>query len=593
MARRLWRPIAAYFLIIAALQLLITSPIIALMLDRLLRSSGERAVANFDIAWFLLSPLGMVFLLVLAGTGLLLALLAIGGLMQLGELAMQDRQRLLSAVFARLRDRIGGLLGLTAIGIGTLIVILLPTLLLLLWIKTGLLADHDINYYLSTSPPAFKLAIGLGLLVVLPALLLLIAQLSVLFFALPFLLFDAQSSPAAIRSSRELLLGRKRLVVTMILRLLLVVLLLSVLVHGGIYLGSELMIALTSFSQPLLLLMLGLSLAASLLASVLILYLAECALAFGILLLWRGFRGQQTTLPAAGEDAQEPRLKLEFVLSFAGIVGVLVIAWLLFNSIQLEDRVLNVAHRGSSIAAPENLLSAVKQASADGADAAEIDVQRAADGVIVVAHDRDMMRIAGQPLVINATASAELRRLDVGGRVDQAFAGEPIPTLDEVVSYAKSAGLELVIELKSYDDDGERLAREVIGLLQRHGVADRAIVMSLNYSEIRYFKQHYPEVRAGYLASAAIGDLTRLNADFLAVSQGVLSDAMITTLHGAGKKVCVWTIDDKPTMSSLIDRGVDCLITNYPGRLTELLAERRELSNVERLLLRYRQLFAG
>jgi hypothetical protein len=58
-------------------------------------------------------------------------------------------------------------------------------------------------------------------------------------------------------------------------------------------------------------------------------------------------------------------------------------------------------------------------------------------------------------------------------------------------------------------------------------------------------------------------------------------------------KVCVWTIDDPGMMSTMIDRGVDCIITNTPKRLVEVLAQRRGLSTLERLLLRYRQVYDG
>jgi len=151
--------------------------------------------------------------------------------------------------------------------------------------------------------------------------------------------------------------------------------------------------------------------------------------------------------------------------------------------------------------------------------------------------------------------------------------------------------MQLLIELKSYNDDGKRLAKEIIELLQHHDMSNHIIMMSLNYAEINFLKQNYPDVMAGFLASAALGDLTRLDVDFLAVSLGMLTDTMIATLHSADKKICVWTIDDKQTMSMLIDRGVDCIITNTPESLVQVLQERSELSNVERLLLRSQHIY--
>jgi glycerophosphoryl diester phosphodiesterase len=50
--------------------------------------------------------------------------------------------------------------------------------------------------------------------------------------------------------------------------------------------------------------------------------------------------------------------------------------------------------------------------------------------------------------------------------------------------------------------------------------------------------------------------------------------ALVAEAHAAGLAVIPWTIDDAATMTSLIDAGVDGLITNYPDQLRSLLAAR-------------------
>ena len=50
--------------------------------------------------------------------------------------------------------------------------------------------------------------------------------------------------------------------------------------------------------------------------------------------------------------------------------------------------------------------------------------------------------------------------------------------------------------------------------------------------------------------------------------------ALVREAHEAGMAVIPWTIDDKPTMASLMDAGVDGIITDYPDRLRALMAER-------------------
>ncbi|WP_433731018.1 glycerophosphodiester phosphodiesterase [Nocardia sp. CA-129566] len=44
--------------------------------------------------------------------------------------------------------------------------------------------------------------------------------------------------------------------------------------------------------------------------------------------------------------------------------------------------------------------------------------------------------------------------------------------------------------------------------------------------------------------------------------------------HERGMTVVPWTVDDRATMTALVDRGVDGLITNRPDLLRAILAER-------------------
>jgi glycerophosphoryl diester phosphodiesterase len=49
---------------------------------------------------------------------------------------------------------------------------------------------------------------------------------------------------------------------------------------------------------------------------------------------------------------------------------------------------------------------------------------------------------------------------------------------------------------------------------------------------------------------------------------------MVTRAHAAGMQVIPWTVDDKPTMRKLMDDGVDGVITDYPDKLRDVMAER-------------------
>ena len=103
-------------------------------------------------------------------------------------------------------------------------------------------------------------------------------------------------------------------------------------------------------------------------------------------------------------DIMRRRLFAIGVVGMMLAIGVGVIA---VRSARLEDNVVIMAHRGSSKAAPENTMAAFRKAIEERADWIELDVQETADGEVVVLHDSDFMKLAGQKLKIwDATMTA-------------------------------------------------------------------------------------------------------------------------------------------------------------------------------------------
>src|SRR5512136_697214 len=97
-----------------------------------------------------------------------------------------------------------------------------------------------------------------------------------------------------------------------------------------------------------------------------------------------------------------------------------------------RGRLLNIAHRGASAAAPQNTLAAFRKAVELGADGVELDVQLSADGAVVVIHDFTVDKTTDGTGRVAAKTLAELKALDAGSRFSPQFAGERIPTLAEV-----------------------------------------------------------------------------------------------------------------------------------------------------------------
>jgi glycerophosphoryl diester phosphodiesterase len=276
----------------------------------------------------------------------------------------------------------------------------------------------------------------------------------------------------------------------------------------------------------------------------------------------------------------------------AGVVGILiagVVGTLALRSVRLEDDVKIMAHRGSSAAAPENTLAAIRQAIDDGADFVEIDVQETADGEVVVFHDSDFMKLAGVDLKIWDATVDDLGEIDIGSSFSPEFKDERVPTLAQVLEACKGK-IGVNIELKYYGHD-QRLEQRVAEIVEAHEMTPQVLAMSLKMDGVEKMKSLRPNWKVGLLMSVSAGKLSDIEADFLAVNAGFADRGLIRSAHDSGKEVYVWTVDDAATMSAMISRGVDGLLTNKPALARSVLQQRARMSPPERLLLELAALF--
>ena len=116
-------------------------------------------------------------------------------------------------------------------------------------------------------------------------------------------------------------------------------------------------------------------------------------------------------------------------------------------------------------------------------------------------------------------------------------------------------------------------------------MASDVVFMSLKVDAVEKMKSIRPEWTVGLLLSVSAGGLEKVNADFLAVNASFAKRSFIRSAHEMGRKVHVWTVNDGPTMSTMIGRGVDSLITDKPALARSVIEQRAKLSAPERLLL--------
>src|SRR5688572_14064462 len=96
-----------------------------------------------------------------------------------------------------------------------------------------------------------------------------------------------------------------------------------------------------------------------------------------------------------------------------------------------------VGHRGAMGYCPENTMASFQRALELGADWIEFDVHLTRDGGIAVIHDETVDRTTSGRGLVKEHTLAELRQLDAGAWFGAEFAGEPIPSLDDVLAWAR------------------------------------------------------------------------------------------------------------------------------------------------------------
>lgn len=237
------------------------------------------------------------------------------------------------------------------------------------------------------------------------------------------------------------------------------------------------------------------------------------------------------------------------------------------------------AHRGSSKTAPENTLEALEAAVEELADLVEIDVQETADGRVVLCHDSTLKRTAGANLKVSDLTYEELLTMDVGSWFSKEYSGARIPTLDQVMDYAKGK-VDLNIEIKNLGNASE-LPDKVLALVNEHEMQEQCVITSTNLNYLRRIKEQQPEIRTGYILSAAYGDYYSNDAiDFISIRSSFVTEYVMEKSHEAGKTVHAWTVNTKEELERLRVLGIDNVITDYPLRAREILYREDTAENI-------------
>lgn len=586
-----WKQLVLTDVVCKAFALILLTPLISVVFRVFVWRSGRTVLADEDILQFLIEPTGLACLIVTGALTTALWAWELAALMAIVCAAEQGRQLSVSGALRFAAQQAWPVTRLAARVVALTLLALSPFLAALGLVYWALLTQFDINYYLAEKPPAFWIAVGCAAVIGLVVAAVLLRLTTSWFYALPLVCFEAVSPRSVLGVSRERVQGHRRAVLCWVAAWLAVTLILSSVSTGVVMFAARTLVPHATSSLPWLLLAIGSALVAWSALHLAINVFGMTSLAVVCFRSYRSLASSKeltierllsATSPSGGPASWITRKRLATAIVGGSILaaGTGIVA---IRSVSTVDQCEVIAHRGASGSAPENTMAAVRQAVTEQTDWVEIDVQESADGEVVVFHDSDFMKLAHRDLNIWNATTADLQEIDIGGWFHADYRGERVPTLSDVLDYCRGKS-GVVIELKYYGYD-QSLEQRVVQIVEAHGMQSEIMIMSLQQQGIDKVKQLRPAWRVGLLTAVAAGDLSRASADFLAVKAGLATRAFIRAAHRRGKQVFVWTVDDPVSMSTLIGRGADGIITNQPALARRVLAERAQLSNVERLLV--------
>jgi glycerophosphoryl diester phosphodiesterase len=242
-------------------------------------------------------------------------------------------------------------------------------------------------------------------------------------------------------------------------------------------------------------------------------------------------------------------------------------------------KLLNIAHQGASAYAPGNTLAAFRLALEMGADGFELDIMLSADGHLVVIHDDTVDRTTHGSGPVRQKTLAELKALDAGTRFEARFAGERIPTLQEVFDLVAGNRAFVNVELKADSLKSDGLEEKLAALIRRYDLGERLLISSFNPFALWRMRRLAPDLPLAllyaenmpvHLRNRWLAFLSR--PDALNPSLRMATQEHVRWAKSKGYRLYVWTVDEEPEMRRLIALGVDGIITNKPDLLRQVLA---------------------
>ncbi len=246
------------------------------------------------------------------------------------------------------------------------------------------------------------------------------------------------------------------------------------------------------------------------------------------------------------------------------------------------------AHRGASGEAPENTMAAFQRAVDAGVEYIELDVHASEDGQILVIHDATLERTTNGLGAVRNYSLAALQQLDAGYRFSP-DGGKTLPfrALEVVIPSLREVlgsfpQVRLTVEIKPSDPPIEE---QVIAVIKDCGKADDVIIASEHDAVLTRVRTLAPGMPTNFGYNEVVDFIQRVAAHRMDGYQPpgqalqipptyqnipLVTEQTITAAHQLNVEVHAWTINEPHEMGSLLDLGVDGVMSNFPERLLKV-----------------------
>lgn len=572
--RQHYQKYIAYGLVFMVLSSFIFVPILSYLFNRLIISFGSGVLLNSQAFRIVLSYRGLIGLIFIASVAVIMMIVELGGLIVLVQKKYFSKNVFISeAIFTAIRT-IPRILGIGMIHLIFILLILSP--LIELPISPGITGEVQIPPKMMDFIEGSKIIMYFYQAV----LLVFVFVLLRLIFTVHFILLEKTTTRKAIGYSIKLTQGRNCIMLVNLFILNLVVLGGGFLfLAGASMIPSYLGIRVSGLLETYLLT----------LNSFLGVLLAMALLPLNMIYLTRLFYHLRQDAGMKATDELETMRnytleKLEWLVSrlfrrrklLLAVILMSVLVGSFFLGHSLNENLMHIgrdikiaAHRGDPVNAPENTMSAVRSALDQHADFIEVDVQLSKDHVVILNHDRGLSRVAGIPERPIELTFQELSQLDVGSRFSEAFKGESVVSLDEVLEEVKGKA-SVIVDVKTYGPV-DILAVEVVRSIENADMVEDAYIQSFDYEFLQRVRILNPDIKLGQIMYYALGNLSRLDVDFYAIDKSMLDRDIIRQARVDEREIWVWTVNTEEDIREVLMYDIDGIITDYVSRVQGII----------------------